>query len=194
MSLRKGYIERKTSETDIKLELQLDGNGSFQGDSQIGFLNHMLVLLCRHGGFGLALDANGDIDVDGHHTVEDIGLCLGEAYLMALDDKIGISRYASLALPMDEALILCAVDISGRPGLYYEVDYQSEKIGEFDTELVQVFWHAFAGAAKMTIHIRQLAGENSHHVAEAVFKGMGRVLKAAAKIDGEELPSSKGVL
>jgi imidazoleglycerol-phosphate dehydratase len=192
--MRKGYVERKTLETDIKLDLQLDGDGILQGKSQIGFLDHMLVLLCRHGGFSLNLEAWGDINVDGHHTTEDIGLCLGEAYLKALGDKVGINRYASLILPMDEALILCAIDISGRPGLYYEVDYQSEKVGEFDTELIQVFWQAFANTAKMTIHVRQLAGENSHHVAEAVFKGMGRVLRTAAKVDGDQLPSSKGVL
>ncbi|PKM90668.1 MAG: imidazoleglycerol-phosphate dehydratase HisB [Firmicutes bacterium HGW-Firmicutes-12] len=192
--MRKAYVERKTLETDIKLNIQLDGDGIMQGNSQIGFLDHMLVLFSKHGGLSLNLEAYGDTQVDGHHTVEDIGLCLGEAYYEALGDKVGISRYASLVLPMDEALVLCAVDISGRPGLYYEVNFQSEKIGEFDTELIQVFWQAFANTAKMTIHIRQLAGENSHHVAEAVFKGMGRILKSAVRIDSEELPSSKGVL
>lgn len=194
MTLRQGYVERKTFETDIKLELSLDGKGEFQDSSQIGFLDHMLVLLCRHSGFDLNIEASGDTNVDGHHTVEDLGLCLGEAFQKALGDKLGICRYDSIFLPMDEALVLCAVDIGGRAGLYYEVDYPSEKIGEFDTELVQVFWQAFASTAKITIHLRQFAGRNSHHIAEAVFKGMGRVLKNAVKIDGNDLPSSKGVI
>lgn len=192
--LRKGYVERKTLETDIKLELMLDGSGKMQGSSQIGFLDHMLVLLARHGDLDLNITAAGDTNVDDHHTVEDIGLCLGEAFQKALGDKLGINRYDSVILPMDEALVLCAVDISGRAGLYYQVDYPSEKIGNFDTELVQVFWQAFASTAKITLHIRQMAGENSHHIAEAVFKGMGRVLKGAGKIDGSNLPSSKGVI
>lgn len=191
---RKGYVERKTLETDIKLELTLDGSGKMQGSSQIGFLDHMLALLARHGDLDLNLTAAGDTHVDDHHTVEDIGLCLGEAFQKALGDKIGINRYDSVMLPMDEALVLCAVDISGRAGLYCQVDYPSEKIGNFDSELVQVFWQAFVSTARITVHIRQIVGENSHHIAEAVFKGMGRVLKGAGKIDGSNLPSSKGVI
>ncbi|MHB8156784.1 MAG: imidazoleglycerol-phosphate dehydratase HisB [Desulfocucumaceae bacterium] len=194
MTLRKGYIERKTMETDIKLEFLPEGDGMMQGTSGIGFLDHMLVLLCKHGGFGLKLEASGDLQVDGHHTVEDIGLCLGEAFNSSLGDKRGLGRYGSMLLPMDEALVLCATDISGRAGLYYEAKFLSEKIGDFDTELIQVFWQAFASAAKATIHIKQLSGGNSHHIAEAIFKGMGRALKGAAKIEGDELPSSKGVL
>ncbi|MDX9871580.1 MAG: imidazoleglycerol-phosphate dehydratase HisB [Clostridia bacterium] len=192
--MRKGSVVRSTNETDINLELSLEGDGALQGKSGIGFFDHMLTLFCKHSGFGLTLQASGDTGVDFHHTVEDLGLCLGEAYLRALGDKAGISRYASLFLPMDEALVLCAVDISGRPGLYFEIEFTCEKIGEFDTELVREFWLAFANTAKITIHLKQMAGLNSHHVAEAVFKGMGRALKAAAEISGGGIPSSKGVL
>lgn len=194
MNYRQAAVHRKTTETDITLELVLDGEGAMRGGSGIGFLDHMLVLFAKHGGFDLNLQACGDSDVDYHHTVEDIGLCLGQAFAQALAGKEGIKRCASLALPMDETLVLCAVDISGRPGLYYDLAFTSEKIGKFDAELVEVFWRAFAGAAAITIHLRRLAGGNSHHTAEAVFKGMGRVLREAAGIVGEGLPSSKGVL
>lgn len=194
MSLRKAAVQRKTTETDITLELVLDSEGAMRGSSGIGFLDHMLVLFAKHGGFNLSLEAYGDSDVDDHHTVEDIGLCLGQAFSQALAGKEGLRRYASLALPMDETLVLCAVDISGRPGLYYDVAFQSEKIGQFDSELVEVFWKAMAGAAAITIHLRRLAGSNSHHTAEAIFKGMGRVLQEAARIEGKGFPSSKGVL
>jgi len=194
MTIRKAKADRKTNETDITMELVLDGDGIMQGISGIGFLDHMLVLLTKHGGFRLSLKAHGDIIVDNHHTVEDIGLCLGQVFSEALGDKVGINRYASLTIPMDETLVLCSVDISGRPGLYYDVGFNTEKIGQFDTELVEVFWQAFASTARITIHIRKLAGGNSHHVAEAIFKGMGRVLKGASRIEGKELPSSKGVL
>lgn len=192
--MRTASVARKTAETDINLTLTLEGAGALQGKSGSGFFDHMLTLFCKHSGFDLTLAASGDTEVDFHHTVEDIGLCLGEAYLAALGDKSGISRYASLFLPMDEALVLCAVDISGRPGLYFDIDFISEKIGEFDTELVREFWQAFANSARMTIHLKQIAGVNSHHVAEAVFKGMGRALQSAAAITGSSLPSSKGVL
>ncbi len=192
--MRKGMVARKTSETDIKLSLCLEGDGNLQGDSGSGFLNHMLQQLVKHGGFNLQMEVQGDYEVDNHHTVEDIGLCLGKAFFEALGDKKGIARYASLALPLDEALVLCVVDVSGRPGLFYDVDFTTEKIGEFETELVQVFWQAFAIEARVTLHIRKLAGENSHHLAEAVFKGMARVLKSAVKIESKDIPSSKGVL
>ncbi len=194
MTLRKGFVERKTNETDIKLELNLDGDGIMQGSSGIGFMDHMLELFARHGNIRLNIGVHGDYKVDDHHTVEDIGLSLGLAFQQALGDKKGIARYASLTLPMDEALILCAVDISGRPGLYFNAEFSSEKIGQFDSQLIEVFWQAFASSAKITLHIRQLAGSNSHHIAEAVFKAAGRVLKGAAKVEGREIPSSKGVL
>ena len=194
MTLRKGFVERKTNETDIKIELNLDGDGIMQGSSGIGFMDHMLELFSRHGNIRLSIGVHGDYKVDDHHTVEDIGLCLGLAFQQALGDKKGIVRYASLALPMDEALVLCAVDISGRPGLYYDVGFSTEKIGQFDSQLIEVFWQAFANSAKITLHIRQLAGSNSHHIAEAVFKAAGRILKGAIKVEGREIPSSKGVL
>jgi imidazoleglycerol-phosphate dehydratase len=194
MESRKGYLERKTRETEIRIELLLDGKGSFRGESGIGFFDHMLELFCKHSGFSVNLQARGDLDVDQHHTVEDVGLCLGQALFQALGDKKGIKRYASLALPMDEALVLCAVDISGRPGLFSELHFSSEKIGNFDSELVEEFWKAFAAEAKLTLHIRQLAGKNSHHLAEATFKGVARVLNEACRITGTDLPSSKGVL
>ena len=194
MTLRKGFVERKTNETDIKIELNLDGDGIMQGSSGIGFMDHMLELLARHGNMRLSIGVHGDYKVDDHHTVEDIGLCLGMAFQQALGDKKGIARYASLALPMDEALILCAVDISGRPGLYYDVNFSSEKIGQFDSQLIEVFWQAFASTAKITLHIRKLAGSNAHHIAEAVFKAAARILKGAIKVEGREIPSSKGVI
>lgn len=194
MAPRKGYLERKTRETEIEVELILDGKGHFKGESGIGFFDHMLGLFAVHSGFSLKLKARGDLNVDQHHTVEDVGICLGQALLQALGDKKGINRYASLALPMDEALVLCAVDISGRPGFYSELNFTSEKIGSFDSELIEEFWKAFAAEAKLTLHIRQLAGGNSHHLAEAAFKGVARVLKEAAAITGKTLPSSKGVL
>ncbi|MCR4442569.1 MAG: imidazoleglycerol-phosphate dehydratase HisB [Peptococcaceae bacterium] len=194
MNPRKGFAERETLETKIKCEINLDGDGMLQGQSSIGFFDHMLALFARHGGFGLMVEARGDKGVDFHHTVEDVGLCLGQVFLEALGEKEGIARYASLALPMDETLVLCAVDISGRPGFYYDVSFPCGKIGEFDSELVEVFWKAFAVSAKMTVHIRLLAGTNSHHIAEAVFKGMGRVLKEAARIEGKAIPSTKGVI
>jgi len=195
MNQRKGIAERETLETSIKCEISLEGEGTLRGGlSSIGFFDHMLALLARHGGFDLTVEARGDKEVDFHHTVEDTGLCLGQAFLKALGKKEGIARYASLALPMDEALVLCAVDISGRPGLYYDVGFPTGKIGEFDSELVEVFWKAFAVSAGITAHIRLLAGTNSHHIAEAVFKGMARVLKEAAGIEGRGVPSTKGVI
>lgn len=195
MKVRTGTVIRKTKETDIEVKLSLDQEaGVYQGASGIGFLDHMLDLFAKHSGFQLNLKAKGDLHVDEHHTVEDIALCLGKALNEALGDKLGIMRYASLVLPMDETLVLCAVDISGRPGFYADMSFPTEKIGQFDSQLVPVFWQAFTTEAKITLHVRQFAGENSHHLAEAMFKGIGRVLKAAVKIEGEELPSTKGVL
>ncbi|QNB47680.1 imidazoleglycerol-phosphate dehydratase HisB [Thermanaerosceptrum fracticalcis] len=194
MSLRRGFVERSTKETKIKLELTLEGQGLFKGESGIGFFDHMLDSLVRHSGFDISLEAEGDLFVDDHHTVEDIGICLGKAFFQALGDKKGIARYASLALPMDESLVLCAVDISGRPGFYPELVFPTEKIGQFDCQLIEEFWRAFVQEARITLHLRQLAGKNSHHLAEAVFKGTGRILKEATRLVGEEIPSAKGVL
>lgn len=194
MESRRGYLKRETRETKVEIELLLDGEGHFEGESGIGFFDHMLELFAKHSGFSLKFKAKGDLNVDQHHTVEDVGICLGQALFQALGDKIGISRYASLALPMDESLVLCAVDISGRGGLFFDLDFSSEKIGTFDSELIEEFWKAFAGHAQITLHIRKLAGKNSHHLAEATFKGAARVLKEAAAITGYTLPSSKGVL
>jgi len=192
---RKGVTARTTKETVIKLELSLDEQeGVFLGSSGIGFLDHMLELMMKHSGFSLRLDAKGDLDVDAHHTVEDIGLCLGQAFRECLGEKKGIVRYGSLILPMDEALMLCAVDLSGRTGFYPTLNFPTEKIGTFDCQSIQVFWQAFIQEAKITLHLQQLAGENSHHLAEAVFKGIGKVLREAVRVEGEAIPSSKGVL
>lgn len=194
MKKRTGKVERNTKETKIYLELTLEGEGLFQGNSGIGFFDHMLELFTKHGGFNMRLECRGDLAVDGHHTVEDIGLCLGCALREALGDKRGIARYASLALPMDEALILCALDISGRPGLYSTLSFPTVKTGNFDNQLINEFWQAFVNEAKLTLHFRQLSGINSHHLAEAAFKGAARCLKEAVKIVGEDIPSTKGVL
>lgn len=194
MNMRRSQIERVTAETNISLELKLDGAGVFQGSSGIGFLDHLLQLLAKHSGFDLSLRARGDLQVDFHHTVEDIGLVLGQALREALGEKKGIARYASLILPMDETLVLCALDLSGRPGFYPQFSFHSPKIGEFDTELVEEFLRAFTNEAKMTLHLRQLAGGNSHHLAEALVKALARALRAATAVSGEEIPSSKGVL
>lgn len=194
MTWRKGFVERTTKETVIKLELILQEEGSLQGSSGIEFLDHMLELMTKHSGFQLQLEASGDVGVDFHHTVEDLGLCLGQALREALGNKKGITRYGSVVLPMDEALVLCAVDLSGRPGFYAELSFPTEKIGRFDSQLIKVFWQAFAQEAKLTLHLQQLAGENSHHLAEAVFKGVGRILREAVKVEGQSIPSSKGFL
>lgn len=194
VSTRKGVVERLTTETKIRLELLLAEEGALQGSTGIGFLDHMLTLLLKHSGFQLKIEVTGDLEVDYHHTVEDVGLCLGEALRQAVGDKKGMVRYSSIALPMDEALVLCAVDFSGRPGFYGNLAFPAEKIGDFDTQLVRVFWQGFAQEAKLTLHLRQLSGENAHHIAEATFKGVGRVLREAVRITGESIPSSKGVL
>ncbi len=194
LNLRTGCVERRTTETAIKLQLVLAQEGFFQGSTGIGFFDHMLELLMKHSGFQLSLEAEGDLQVDFHHIVEDVGLCLGEAFRQAVGEKKGIIRYGSIALPMDEVLLLCAVDISGRSGFYYDVDIPTEKIGQFDSQLVQVFWQAFVQEAKLTLHLKKLAGENSHHIAEGVYKGVGRILREAVKVEGQAIPSSKGVL
>ena len=195
--MREAEITRRTAETDIHLKLKLDGTGKSEIDTGCGFMNHMLTLFARHGRFDLNVKCVGDTDVDDHHSVEDIGICLGQAFSQALGDMGGICRYGSTILPMDEALLLTAVDISGRAHLSYEVDIPTQKIGTFDTELVQEFWLGFVRKANVTLHIRQLAGENSHHIVEGMFKAAARALREACAVDpalNGEIPSTKGIL
>lgn len=195
--MRSATINRATTETQINLTLSLDGTGKTEINTGVGFLDHMLNLFAKHGRFDLALTCNGDVQVDDHHTVEDIGICLGEALAKALGDKRGITRYGSMILPMDEALILSAVDLSGRGYLGYKLDIPTEKVGTFDTELVKEFWLAFVRSAACTLHIRQLAGENAHHIIEGAFKSVARALRTAIAFDPDaknEIPSTKGVL
>ena len=193
---RRGEIERKTSETSIRLSLELDGSGTSTIETGIGFFDHMLTLLARHGLFDLEVHAAGDLEVDGHHTVEDVGICLGLALSDALGSKEGIARYGSVVLPMEESLVTVAVDLSGRAWFVERVLYPTEKIGEFDTQLVQVFWQSFAANAKINLHQVLHHGENSHHIAEALFKGTARALRAAVLLDPRQsgVPSSKGSL
>ena len=195
--MRQATINRKTAETDIRLTLDLDGSGKSEIESGLGFLDHMLTLLAKHGRFDLTLRCAGDTQVDGHHSAEDIGICLGQAFREALGDKKGIARYGDTTLPMDEALILTAVDISGRSCLACELSIPAQKVGDFDTELVAEFWAAFVRSAQITLHIRQLAGMNSHHIIEGVFKSAARTLRKACALDprlGDEVPSTKGTL
>ena len=195
--MRQAAITRKTKETDIQLSLNLDGAGRADIDTGVGFLNHMLELLAFHSGFDLTVRCKGDTWVDDHHTVEDIGIALGQALSDALGDKKGITRYGNFLLPMDEALVLVAVDLSGRDTLGYQVQLPTEKVGTFDTELVKEFMLGFTRNAKACLHFHQLAGENTHHIIEAMFKGLGRALRQAVAIDptrAEETPSSKGIL
>ena len=195
--MRTATISRKTAETDIQLTLNLDGRGISSVASGCGFLDHMLTLFAKHGRFNITLRCKGDTYVDDHHTVEDIGIALGQAFAQALGDKRGIIRYGDCTLPMDEALILTAVDISGRSYLAYDLDIPTQKVGTFDTELVEEFYLAFVRNARLTLHIRQLAGRNSHHIIEGAFKSVARSLKQAVAIDKEyfdEIPSTKGVL
>lgn len=195
--MRIAEISRKTNETDTKLKLSLDGKGESKIDSGCGFLDHMLTLLARHARFDLEVYCKGDTEVDYHHTVEDIGIALGDAFNKALDDKKGITRYGSFILPMDESLILSAVDISGRSFLAFNLEIPSYRVGDFDTELTEEFFQAFVRHADITLHIKQLEGTNSHHIIEGAFKSVARSLKAAVAIDKEykdEIPSTKGVL
>ena len=194
---RTAEIVRNTLETQISLTLDLDGTGKSEIDTGCGFLNHMLILFAKHGRFDLSVKCNGDTDVDYHHTAEDIGIALGDAFKTALGDKRGITRYADITLPMDEALILAAVDVSGRAHLTYAVTMPTEKVGDFDTELAKEFWLGFIRAADITLHIRMLSGENSHHIIEGIFKAVSRVFSKAVAIDARyanEIPSTKGVL
>ena len=195
--MRKATLTRKTAETDISLTLNLDGGGESRIDTGCGFLDHMLTLFAKHGRFDITLTCKGDTNVDDHHTVEDVGIALGTAFSDALGDKKGILRYGNMILPMDEALILSAVDLSGRSFLDCDLKIPSQKVGTFDTELVAEFWLGFIRNANCTLHIKQLAGANSHHIIEGAFKSIARSLKQAVSIDSafaNEIPSTKGVL
>ena len=195
--MRNAFINRATAETEISLRLELDGTGKSEIATGVGFLDHMLTLFARHARFDLSVQCKGDTYVDDHHSVEDIGIVLGQAFREALGDKRGIRRYGSMLLPMDEALILCAVDLSGRACLRNSVTLPTQKVGTFDTELVQEFLLGFVRKAEITLHFRMLDGENTHHIIEAMFKAMGRALSAAVSIDEtyrDEIPSTKGVL
>lgn len=195
--MRNAEIKRKTAETDIKISLSLDGSGRSVISTGCGFLDHMLTLFAKHGRFDLTVACKGDTHIDYHHTVEDIGIALGTAFADALGDKRGIVRYGDTTLPMDEALILSAVDLSGRSYLGYAMQIPTEKVGDFDTELVEEFWAGFVRNAACTLHIRMLAGTNSHHIIEGCFKSVARSLRKAVSIDekyADEIPSTKGVL
>ncbi len=195
--MRSAEISRKTNETDIKLSLCLDGKGSAKIDTGCGFLDHMLELFAKHSGYDLTVSCKGDTRVDYHHTTEDVGIVLGQAFARALGDKKGIYRYGDIILPMDEALILCAVDISGRGESYYGLQIPSYRVGDFDTELVEELFRAFARDAGITLHTKQLAGSNSHHIIEGAFKALGRALAKATEINEkakDTVPSTKGVL
>ena len=195
--MRQAEITRKTGETDISVRLNLDGTGKSEIATGIGFLDHMLTLLARHGRFDIDITCKGDTWVDDHHSTEDIGIALGEAFDQALGSRKGICRYGQMLLPMDESLILSAVDLSGRGLLVYDLRIPTEKVGAFDTELVEEFFRSFAHNARCTLHLRELCGSNSHHIIEGAFKSVARSLRAAVRIDPDamdEIPSTKGVL
>ena len=195
--MREVRLERNTAETQIELTLDLDGAGIYQVDTGCGFLNHMLELFARHGRFDLVLTCHGDVEVDYHHTAEDVGIALGQAFRKGRGEMRGIQRYGSFCLPMDEALVLCAVDLSGRCTLNWAVRCPTEKVGDFDVECAKEFWMGFARSVPCTVHLVQLAGENSHHILEACYKGAARALAAAVQVDRahrDEIPSTKGLL
>ena len=195
--MRQAEVNRKTGETDVRIVLNLDGKGKSDIDTGVGFLDHMLTLFARHGCFDLDVFCKGDTKVDDHHSVEDVGITLGKAFEQALGNRKGVTRYGSTILPMDESLILSAVDLSGRGLLVYDLAIPAEKVGTFDTELTEEFFRALAHNAGMTLHIRQLTGGNSHHIIEGAFKSVARSLRSATAIDpacADEIPSTKGVL
>ena len=195
--MRKSEIKRTTAETDIELSLELDGKGVSDIDTGCGFLDHMLTLFASHGSFDLSVKCRGDVQVDYHHSVEDIGICLGDVFAKAVGDCKGIKRYGNMLLPMDEALVLCAVDVSGRAYLEYGLQIPTEKVGDFDTELVEEFFIAFTRRAGVTMHFVQMNGRNSHHIIEGAFKAFARALSAAVSIDEKKadvIPSTKGML
>jgi len=191
---RRSSRRRETKETTVAVDLVLDGSGTTNVHTGIPFFDHMLEQLGKHGGFDLTVAADGDLDVDLHHTVEDVGIVLGAAFDEALGDKRGVRRFANALVPLDEALVQVAVDLSGRPYLVYDVDPISEWIGTFDPQLAEEFWKGFADAARLTLHIRSLSGKNGHHVIEASFKGVARALRDAVRVEGEGVPSTKGTL
>lgn len=195
--MRQSEIKRTTKETDIYLSLKLDGTGKCEIDTGCGFLNHMLTLFASHGRFDLSVKCRGDYDVDYHHTVEDVGICLGLAFREALGSKKGINRYGNMILPMDEALVMTAVDFSGRVFLVWDIEINAQKVGDFDTELAEEFWRAFAGNSLCTIHFRQFSGRNAHHIIECSFKSAAHSISQAVRINPEyadEIPSTKGVI
>ena len=195
--MRKAEIDRRTGETDIRLSLDLDGTGKSAVDTGVGFLDHMLTLFAAHGRFDLTVACAGDTRVDDHHSVEDIGICLGRAVKEALGDRAGIARYGDVTIPMDEALVLCAVDISGRGYLGFDLPVPTQKIGTFDTELVEEFFMAFARESGVTLHLRALSGRNAHHMVEGAFKAFARAMRSAVAVDpalSGAIPSTKGVL
>jgi imidazoleglycerol-phosphate dehydratase len=195
--MRKAKVERKTKETNIKIGLNLDGSGRYSIKTSIPFFDHMLSLMCKHGLFDMTLKAKGDIDIDDHHTVEDVGIVLGKAFKQALGDKKGISRYGQASVPMDEALASVSLDISGRPYLIYKVEFPKKgKIKDFDPELIEDFLHAFVGNSSITLHVNVSYGRNIHHIIEAVFKGLGRALREAVSLDKKikGVPTTKGML
>jgi imidazoleglycerol-phosphate dehydratase len=191
---RSSQQHRETKETKIELALDVDGAGQASASTGIPFFDHMLEQLGKHGGWDLRIEAEGDLEIDTHHTIEDVGIVLGAAFKEALGDKAGVRRFASAVVPLDEALVQVALDLSGRPFLVYEVDPRSEWIGTFDPQLAEEFWRAFAFAAGITLHMRSLSGKNGHHVIEASFKGVASALRDAVRIDGETVPSTKGTL
>lgn len=197
MTARHATITRQTRETDIRIELDLDGQGTFSGHTGVGFFDHMLEQVARHGLLDLCVQADGDLHVDAHHTVEDVGICLGQALVQAWGDKAGLTRYGHAYVPLDEALARVVIDLSGRPGLFYDAHYPSERIGTFDTELVSEFFHGLANHAAVTLHMDSLKGANSHHIAETLFKAFGRALRIATSPDERlagAMPSTKGSL
>ena len=194
---RVGEKKRDTRETSIEASIRIDGEGNSELATGVGFLDHMITLLAKHSGIDVYVTARGDLEVDAHHTTEDVGIVLGDAFKEALGDKSGIARFADASVPMQESLVAAAVDICGRPHLTYEVGFPAEKIGNFDTDLIEEFLHAFVVHAGITLHVQALRGDNSHHIAEAVFKALARVLRDAAALDhrtGDGVPSTKGIL
>ncbi|MBK5287010.1 MAG: imidazoleglycerol-phosphate dehydratase HisB [Acidimicrobiia bacterium] len=191
---RHAQISRATKETTIEIEIEIDGEGAVSASTGIPFFDHMLDQLGKHGGFDLRVAASGDLDIDTHHTIEDVGIVLGSAFREALGDKVGVRRFASGLFPLDEALVQIALDLSGRPYLAYDIDPVSEWIGTFDPQLAEEFWRAFAQAAGITLHMRSLEGRNGHHVIEASFKGVARCLRDAVRVESGQLPSTKGAL
>lgn len=193
---RSAEVNRKTKETEIQVRLDLDGSGGGEIETGVGFFDHMLDALSRHGGLDLTVRCSGDLHIDAHHTVEDVGIALGEALKEALADKKGIVRFSDATVPLDEALVRAVIDISGRPFLHYDVPVPAgqPRIGEFDTALAAEFWRAFATEARITLHLDLIRGDNAHHIVEASFKAVARALRSAVKVEGTEVPSTKGVL